>query len=355
VHQARRTGEEIDLNSNTIAYFYPEGHEAHSQWGHAERPERVEVIRQTLIEERLWQKGTQVAPAPVSDAVLHAVHSQSLLDTVRSHSEREENIDPDTYLTKDSWRFALNAAGGAAVLAKVVWKREANVGFALARPPGHHATRDQAMGFCLLNNIAIAAESLIQIENAKRLAIVDMDVHHGNGTQDIFWNREDVLFVSTHQSPLYPGTGGLTETGGGSAKGTKVNLPLPPFSGDRAFQVAYEEIVPLILDRFQPEMVLVSFGFDSHWKDPLANLLVSAQRYGKAIASLKNWADRNCDGRIAVFLEGGYDLDAAKACGLAVTQALLGIEVSDKVGPATQPESEDWKPVLGKAREFWKI
>jgi acetoin utilization deacetylase AcuC-like enzyme len=347
--------EEIVPKLFPIAYFYPEGHEAHYQWDHAERPERVEVIRQTLIEEGLWQKGLLVKPEQVSDAILHAVHSRSLLDTIRSHSESEENIDADTYLTKDSWRLALNAAGGAIATAKAVWERTANVGFSLTRPPGHHATRHQAMGFCLLNNIAIAAESLIQSESAKRLAIVDMDVHHGNGTQDIFWKRNDVLFISTHQSPLYPGTGQLTETGSGAAEWTKVNLPLPPFSGDGAFKVAYEEIVPIILSRFKPQMILVSFGFDSHWKDPLANLLVSAYGYANAITSLKKWADRNCDGRIAAFLEGGYDLEAAKACGLAVNQALLGMEVSDKVGPAMQPESEDWKPVLGKARGIWEI
>jgi acetoin utilization deacetylase AcuC-like enzyme len=338
-----------------IAYFYPEGHEAHYQWGHAERPERVEAIRRSLVEEGLWEKGTLLNPEKISDSVLHTVHSQTLLDTVRSHSESEENIDADTYLTRDSWRLALNAAGGAVAIAGAVWQRSADVGFALTRPPGHHATHEQAMGFCLLNNIAIAAESLIQNENAKRLAIVDMDVHHGNGTQDIFWDRADVLFVSTHQLPLYPGTGQLTETGGGSAKGTKVNFPLPPFSGDHAFKVIYEEIVPIILNRFQPEMVLVSFGFDSHWKDPLANLLVSASGYANAIASLKTWANRNCDGRIAVYLEGGYDLDAARACGLAVVHALLDNEILDGLGTAPNPETEAWIPVLTRAKEIWDI
>jgi acetoin utilization deacetylase AcuC-like enzyme len=182
-----------------------------------------------------------------------------------------------------------------------------------------------------------------------------MDVHHGNGTQDIFWERGEVLFVSTHQSPLYPGTGQLNERGGGAGEGTKVNLPLPPFSGDGAFHAAYSEIVPILLDRFQPEMILVSFGFDSHWKDPLANLLVSAQGYGHAIKSLKDWAQNNCDGRIAIILEGGYDLEAAAACGLAVTQALLGMEVTDAIGSSPEPESDRWIPVLNKAKEIWSI
>jgi acetoin utilization deacetylase AcuC-like enzyme len=211
------------------------------------------------------------------------------------------------------------------------------------------------MGFCLLNNIAIAAESLLQGENAQRLAIVDMDVHHGNGTQDIFWSRGDVLFISTHQSPLYPGTGHLNERGQVAGEGKTINLPLPPFSGDNAFKVAYEEIIPKLLDRYQPEMILVSFGFDSHWKDPLANLQVSARGYGNAVKALKSWADENCGGRLTVFLEGGYDLEAASACGLAVTQALLGSEITDVIGASPQPESDRWIPVLDQAKEIWEI
>jgi acetoin utilization deacetylase AcuC-like enzyme len=163
------------------------------------------------------------------------------------------------------------------------------------------------------------------------------------------------LFVSTHQSPLYPGSGQLNERGVGEGLGTKVNLPLPPFSGDQAFSVAYTEIVPKLLDRFKPEMILVSFGFDSHWRDPLANLLVSARGYGNAINSLKQWADRNCKGRIAVILEGGYDLEAASACGLAVTQTLMDLEITDNLGQSPQPESDRWKPVLERAKEIWQI
>ncbi len=338
-----------------IAFFYPKGHEAHYHWGHAERPERVEVIKTALQDKGLWQKGSQVEPEDLSENLLTKVHSTELLETVRAHSERETNIDADTYLTKNSWQLALNAAGGAVALARAVWKHEAEVGFALTRPPGHHATREQPMGFCLLNNIAIAAESLMQTQGAKRLAIIDLDVHHGNGTQDIFWNRDQVLFISTHQSPLYPGTGQLNETGGGSAKGTKVNLPLPPFSGDGAFRVVFEEIVPELLARFKPEMILVSFGFDAHWKDPLANLLVGANGYGNAVRSLKQWAKNHCGGRIAVILEGGYDLEAAGACGLAVTQALLDLEITDAIGPSPEQETDRWVSALNKAKEIWGI
>jgi acetoin utilization deacetylase AcuC-like enzyme len=338
-----------------IAFFYPQGHEAHYRWGHAERPERVEVIRDALMDAGLWQKGVLTNPELISGDLLGAIHSQAMIDGVRHHSENDQDYDLDTYVTKASWQLALNAAGGAIAVARAVWRREASVGFALTRPPGHHATRDQAMGFCLLNNIAIAAQSLIQSENAKRLAIVDMDVHHGNGTQDIFWQQGNVFFVSTHQSPLYPGTGNLNERGEGDGENTNVNLPLPPFSGDQAFNAAYGELVPQLLDRFRPEMILISFGFDSHWKDPLANLQVSARGYGEAVKSLKNWADANCAGRMAIVLEGGYDLEAANACALAVSQALLGIEITDQIGPSPQAESDRWVPILDKAKEIWKL
>jgi acetoin utilization deacetylase AcuC-like enzyme len=338
-----------------IAFFYPSGHESHSREGHPERPERVEAIRSSLDEEGIWQKGIQVEPAALPLPVLQAIHTQELLDRVRSFSEREQDYDLDTYLTKASWQLALNAAGGAAALAGTVWRRDAECGFALTRPPGHHATRSAAMGFCLLNNVALAAQSLIHSEGAKRVAIIDMDVHHGNGTQDIFYERDDVLFISTHQVPLYPGGGQLNERGRGAGEGKTVNIPLPPNSGDYAFATAYREIIPTVLDRFQPEMLLVSFGFDSHWKDPLANLLVSARGYGEAVKSLSDWAKVNASGRIALILEGGYDLDAAAACGLAATQALLGQKITDRVGPARDRESENWKPILNTVKQIWDL
>lgn len=340
---------------HSIAFFYPQGHEAHYCVGHAERPERVETIRKALQDAGIWDRGLQVQPQTLPDSVFSAIHTKELLDTVRSHSAREENIDLDTYLTKQTWPLAINAAGGAAAVAGAVWRREAEVGFALTRPPGHHATRTHAMGFCLLNNVALAAESLFQQENAKRLAIVDMDVHHGNGTQDIFWERGEVMFFSTHQSPLYPGSGNLNERGQGAGAGKVINLPLPPYSGDEAFKVAYSEVVPTMLDPFQPEMILVSFGFDAHWKDPLANLQVSARGYGEAVSSLREWAQKNCGGRIALILEGGYDLEAAAACGLAVTQALLGEKISDAIGPARQRESDDWVRVMNTVKQIWQI
>lgn len=336
-----------------IAYFYPEGHEAHSAPGHAERPERVEVIRGALQEAGLWDLGTQLSAEPVDPRVLGSVHTPEMLNEVQRASEAGASIDMDTYTTSASWQAALNAAGGAIAVARAVWRREAASGFALSRPPGHHATKRHAMGFCLLNNVALAAENLLQNENAKRLAIVDLDVHHGNGTQDIFYTRGDVVFFSSHEVPLYPGTGQMNERGRGAGEGKTINMPLPPASGDAAFRTYYEELVPKLLDRHRPEMLLVSMGFDSHWKDPLANLLVTARGYGEAVRSLTAWANANCEGRIALVLEGGYDLEADAACGVAVVQGLLGKPIEDRIGAGRQRERDDWKQVFDALKKIW--
>lgn len=338
-----------------IAFYYPSGHVAHAAPGHDERPERVEAIRAILQERGYWDKGFHVEAAPVSSSVMAAIHTAELIDSLKAASASEANLDPDTYLTKASYQLALNAAGGAAALGRAVWRRQAAAGFALTRPPGHHATRRHAMGFCLLNNVALAAETLLQEEGAQRLAIIDMDVHHGNGTQDIFYERGEVMFCSTHQVPLYPGSGQLNERGRGAGAGKIVNMPLPPHSGNEAFRAAYGEIVPALLDRFQPEMILVSAGFDAHWRDPLAQLLMSAGAYGEAVASLRDWAARNCDGRIALFLEGGYDLQAVAACGLAVTQALMDEPISDAIGPSREKQSRDWVRIFDAVGEIWGI
>ncbi|MCW5873647.1 MAG: histone deacetylase [Anaerolineales bacterium] len=337
--------------TSPITYFYPEGHAAHAQPDHPERPQRVETIRQALEHSGLWQLGSQAAAEPLPEGLLGRVHSAEMLQAIQQHSQRERNLDADTYTTKHSWPLAQAAAEGAAAVARAVWRGEAQTGFALSRPPGHHATRTQPMGFCLLNNVAIAAEYLLQHEGAQRLAILDMDVHHGNGTQDIFHARSDVLFCNTQQLPLWPGTGRLEEHGVGAGLGCTANLPLPPGSGDAAFAAAYGELFPKLLDEFKPEMLLVSFGFDSHWKDPLANLQVSAAGYGRAVATLRAWAEQHCGGKIALVLEGGYDLDAAAACGQAAVQALLGHEISDALGPSPYAEGEEWKAVLARAQK----
>lgn len=338
-----------------IAFFYPTGHEAHYQRGHPERPGRIETIRQTLEKAGLWENFTHVDPIQVPTKVLHTSHDPVYLQKLQDASKLGARLDMDTYITPESWQLALNAIGGTFAVTQAVWRREAKRGFALSRPPGHHATHDQAMGFCLLNNVAVAAECLIQVEGAKRLAIIDIDLHHGNGTQDIFYDRPEVFFFSTHQSPLYPGTGALHETGEGPGENRNANLPLPPYSGDQALHSCLHSVIIPLLEKFKPEMLLVSAGFDAHWRDPLGQLLVSTKCHGEIISQLSTWADENCDGRIALNLEGGYDLEAAANSALAATQALLGQVWDDPLGPSPTPEESDWKDVIAQAKELWDL
>jgi len=211
------------------------------------------------------------------------------------------------------------------------------------------------MGFCLLNNVALAAESLLREAGAQRLAILDFDLHHGNGTQDAFYRRAEVAYLSTHQYPHYPGTGWLTETGAQAGEMTVANLPLPPRSGDRAFAAALEGWVLPLLERWQPQMVLISLGFDAHWRDPLGALLLSADACARSLTAIAAWADTHCAGRLAVFLEGGYDLPAARACALAVAAALTDTPFQDPLGPSPIPETQDWEPLLAQARRVWNL
>ncbi len=338
-----------------IVYFYPDDHQRHAMAGHPEQPERVEIIRAALGHAGWWEPHPKLTAMELPEAVLGAVHRQSHLERLATAVSSGRSMDGDTYFTPDSLELARRSAGGAVSVASAVWQRQAKRGFALTRPPGHHATPNQPMGFCLLNNIALAAEYLCQQEGAGRLAIVDLDVHHGNGTQDIFYQRADVLFISVHQWPLYPGTGRLADTGRGAGLGTNLNLPLPPISGDRAYRTAMDEVILPVLERFGPQMLLVSAGFDTHWRDPLAHILVSAGTYGELVAGLVAFADRHCEGRIALCLEGGYDLSAAAACASAATAALLGEIYEDPLGAGPWEETDDWQRVIVNARSILEL
>jgi acetoin utilization deacetylase AcuC-like enzyme len=344
-----------------LAFFYPEGHEAHFEAGHPERPERVETLRRSIQAAGWWDPYPKLTPILPDRDLLQSIHTRSYLSELEAACRRGQHLDMDTYTTPSSWQLALNSAGGAMATAVQVWHAgnqeipEKTRGFALTRPPGHHATAGRGMGFCLLNNVALAAEYLLQKEGAKRLAIVDLDLHHGNGTQDIFWRRGEVFYISTHQSPLYPGTGTLEETGAGPGQGCTANFPLPPGSGDQAFQEIMDVLILPLLDRFSPEIVLVSFGFDTHWRDPLGHLQLSAAAYGDLIARLAGWVDHHAHGKIALFLEGGYDLDAAAACGQSIVAALLNQVWRDPLGPSPRQEGRSWQAMVRQARAIWGV
>lgn len=337
-----------------LALFYPENHEQHFSPDHPERPERVEAIRAALKGAGLWESPLQVGPAIIPEEVLFSVHSKAHTQNIEAASRRGGHIDSDTYATAASWKLALNAAGGGIAVAEAVYQREAKRGLALSRPPGHHATQDHAMGFCLLNNIALTAEYILQKTNAERIAILDIDLHHGNGTQDIFYNRGDIFFCSIHQYPLYPMTGQANETGRGDGVRKTLNIPFPPYAGDKARAAALDEVILPLFAQFQPDMLLVSAGFDAHWRDPLGHQLATADGYGNLMAKLAAFADAHCDGRLAVLLEGGYDIEGGASSCLALTQAMIGQEWEDPVGPSPLPEDEHWVNRLNQVKVVWE-
>lgn len=248
-------------------------------------------------------------------------------------------MDADTYVSPQSFEAARMAAGGLIRgVEEVLAGRVANA-FALVRPPGHHATSGRAMGFCLFNNVAIAARNALAADTVERVFIADFDVHHGNGTQDIFVDDPDVSYFSTHQYPYYPGTGAKTETGRGPGEGTVLNVPVPTRVGDEGYARIYQELVWPFAERFDPDLVLVSAGYDGHWNDPLAHMNLSVSGYAAQARELVKIASQLCNGRIVFTLEGGYHLEALAYGVLNAFYALLGDDiVVDPLGPSPRSE-----------------
>jgi acetoin utilization deacetylase AcuC-like enzyme len=257
--------------------------------------------------------------------MLELAHSERHVQQISQLAQQGGGwIDPDTFVVEASFLAASLAAGAATqAVAEVVTGRQKNA-LVVVRPPGHHASGDRAMGFCLFNNAAVATRAAMHGHGVRRIAIVDIDVHHGNGTQDIFYSDPDVLYCSTHQYPFYPGTGALSETGIGPGVGSTLNIPLMARCGDESYvQIAEEVLVPSLV-RFEPECLLVSVGFDAHWADPLAGMQLSIDGYVEVIERLIEVANEACDGRVVLLLEGGYDLDVLKGGVTAAARLLVG-------------------------------
>jgi acetoin utilization deacetylase AcuC-like enzyme len=287
---------------------------------HPESPSRLASVLQALDIDRFAWLDRIEAPRATREQ-LERVHRSSLIDEVFASSPPSglRHLDADTAMSPGSLEAALRAAGAACAAVDTVMDGYTRRAFCAVRPPGHHATPQTAMGFCLFNNIAAAAAHAIDAHGLTRVAIVDFDVHHGNGTQDIFWADPRVLYASTHQSPLYPGTGSRLERGAGNI----VNAPLAPGAGSSEFRTAFENIVLPALDTFAPQLVLISAGFDAHKLDPLANLNLETADYAWVTERLVELADRHAEGRVVSSLEGGYSLTALRESTVAHVAALF--------------------------------
>jgi acetoin utilization deacetylase AcuC-like enzyme len=302
-----------------IALLANTEHLRHRAEGHPERPERATAILEAIAVSDLGLSSEPALPAP--EALIHRVHDRSYVAMLdRAASSGGGYLDPDTYLTLESMAAARTAAGAVVEGVNRVLEGKANHALAVVRPPGHHAEHARAMGFCLLNNVAVGLCAARE-KGIRRIAVLDFDVHHGNGTQHSFENDGDVFYASTHQYPFYPGTGSAGERG---AHNNVVNIPLASGSGDRIFLGAWEKKIGPALAAFHPELLLVSAGFDAHKDDPLAGLEVTTEGYRELARLINGWAIEHCRGRSIWALEGGYDLRALGHSVVACLEVLLG-------------------------------
>jgi acetoin utilization deacetylase AcuC-like enzyme len=290
---------------------------------HADRPERFTAAlaaAQTIQAER-GETWAVIPPRELLSDELVAAHSAEFVDRLMSFKGKTAQVDSDTFVAPESVDLALRSAGAIVDMTRKIASGEHSQGVALVRPPGHHATRDRSMGFCLVNNIAVAARAAADLG---RIAIIDFDVHHGNGTEDIFANDPNVLYVSTHQYPLYPGTGNLTAVGARDGKGYTVNVPLSEGGDDSVYAAAFERIVLPVVDDFAPAMILISAGFDAAKADPLAQMSLSSEAFGHMTYTLQQLAEKHAQGRMALLLEGGYDLPSLTSGLEAALRGMLG-------------------------------
>jgi acetoin utilization deacetylase AcuC-like enzyme len=333
-HQTRLVAEKGRIVK--VGYVYDPIYLKHDTGQHPENARRLEAVISHLEQTQLIRQLTLIQPRAAAIEEVSSVHSEQHIARIQRVAQEGGGwLDPDTVMSSDSYDAALYAAGGLIKATEAVMQGKVDSAFALVRPPGHHATANRAMGFCLFNNIAIAAKYVLSKYTLERIAIIDFDVHHGNGTQESFYNNSKALYISTHEFPFYPGTGHIEETGSGDAKGTTVNIPLPAGCGDAEYLLAFEQIIVPVVRRFNPQLILVSAGYDSHWADELAMMQVSVTGFTQMARIIKGLADELCSGRLVLTLEGGYNLAALATSVKATFDMLLGNNnIEDPLGPS---------------------
>jgi acetoin utilization deacetylase AcuC-like enzyme len=316
----------------------------HDTGAHPEQPARITAIERELAA-RDWLGFERVSSPAVERAVLTAVHPEAYVDAIeRAAASGVRALDPDTPISPGSFEAALHAAGGAVKMVELLLDGDASYAFSAHRPPGHHATPTRAMGFCLFDNVAVAARFAVDRRGLERVMILDWDVHHGNGTNDIFHASDRVLYVSIHQSPLYPGTGAASDLGAGPGEGFTVNLPVPPGSGDAELRSLVDHVAVPLMSAFAPQLVLVSAGYDAHREDPLAGCLVTDEGFAAISRSVR----RGCDAvgaPLGCVLEGGYALGAL-ARSVVATMSELRPDA-----PAGAADAVEVSPLAAQARE----
>jgi acetoin utilization deacetylase AcuC-like enzyme len=315
----------MDISDQATALIWSDRFRAHETGTHPENANRLVSIWRGLEQAGIVRGGgreiIEARSATVDDVA--RVHDRAYISRVEWTAHAGGGfLDADTYVSPKSFDVALLAAGSAIDAVDTVLGGKTNRVFAFPRPPGHHAESRRGMGFCLFNNIAVGASHALANHQLSRVAIIDWDVHHGNGTQEIFQSSRDVLFVSLHQSPLYPGTGQARDTGVGPGEGYTINLPLPPFSGDADYLHAFDMIVGPAVEAYAPDLIMVSAGFDAHADDPLANMVVTEAGFAALAERTRALAAELCGGRLVLLLEGGYNLDALADSVVATIHAL---------------------------------
>ena len=334
---------------------------------HPESPQRLKVIYEVLDKKAVKDCFLYPEFVAASHKMIGLTHSPDLMNRVAETAGKIfDALDPDTKTSPDSYAAATLAVGALTTGVDLLLAGEIDNGFALVRPPGHHAETDRSMGFCLFNNVAVAAQHAIAHCGLKRVMIVDWDLHHGNGTQHSFYDSDKVLYVSTHQFPYYPGTGDVQETGKGKGEGYTVNIPLPGYQGDTDYATIFNEIIVPVGREYKPELILVSCGFDIYRGDPLGLMEVTAAGFAYLTRSMVQLAEEVCGGKLLITLEGGYDLNGQRDGAMAVLSELVGQPLDtghatnlDEQVAADLAKAQSVHPAIEQARDVakraWKL